>query len=64
MSHQTVERGIDDMGPIDYLVVEFPGSRMTGAGLPLLASLADDPLPAGRQRGIPWRTTRSSPTTV
>jgi hypothetical protein len=21
---------LDQMGPIDYLVVEFPGSRMTG----------------------------------
>jgi hypothetical protein len=25
---------LDQMGPIDYLVVEFPGSRMTGEGLP------------------------------
>jgi hypothetical protein len=22
---------LEDMGPIDYLVVEFPGSKMTGA---------------------------------
>lgn len=29
------------MGPIDYLVVEFPGNRMTGEGLPLLVDLAD-----------------------
>ncbi|MGH8822900.1 MAG: DUF6325 family protein [Jiangellaceae bacterium] len=29
------------MGPIDYLVVEFPGSRMTGEGLPLLIDLVD-----------------------
>jgi hypothetical protein len=28
------------MGPIDYLVVEFPGSRMTGEGLPLLLDLS------------------------
>lgn len=28
-------------GPIDYLVVEFPGSRMTGEGLPLLIDLVD-----------------------
>ena len=28
-------------GPIDYLVVEFPGSRMTGEGLPLLVDLVD-----------------------
>ncbi|MEV6164598.1 DUF6325 family protein [Streptomyces sp. NPDC052052] len=32
----------DEMGPIDYLVVEFPaGSRMTGEGLPLLVDLVD-----------------------
>src|SRR4051812_595647 len=29
------------MGPIDYLVVEFPGSRMTGKGFPLLVDLVD-----------------------
>ena len=29
------------MGPIDYMVVEFPGSRMTGEGLPLLVDLVD-----------------------
>ncbi|MFM9705532.1 DUF6325 family protein [Streptomyces galilaeus] len=29
------------MGPIDYLVVEFPGNRMTGEGLPLLVDLVD-----------------------
>jgi len=29
---------LEDMGPIDYLVVEFPGSRMTGKGLPMLKS--------------------------
>jgi len=32
---------LEDMGPIDYLVVEFPGSRMTGEGLPLLVDLVD-----------------------
>ncbi|GGW51155.1 hypothetical protein GCM10010381_40580 [Streptomyces xantholiticus] len=30
-----------EMGPIDYLVVEFPGNRMTGEGLPLLVDLVD-----------------------
>ncbi|MFD9316200.1 DUF6325 family protein [Streptomyces sp. NPDC060053] len=29
------------MGPIDYVVVEFPGNRMTGEGLPLLVDLVD-----------------------
>src|SRR3954470_15696184 len=28
-------------GPVDFLVVEFPGSRMTGEGLPLLVDLVD-----------------------
>ena len=35
---------IDDevqMGPVDYLVVEFPGSHQTGEGLPLLVDLVD-----------------------
>ncbi|WP_416982728.1 DUF6325 family protein [Streptomyces sp. T028] len=29
------------MGPIDYLVVEFPGNRMTGEAFPLLVDLVD-----------------------
>jgi len=29
------------MGPISYLVVEFPGSRMTGEGFPILVDLVD-----------------------
>jgi Family of unknown function (DUF6325) len=32
---------LDELGPIDYLVVEFPGSRMTGEGLPLLVDLVE-----------------------
>jgi hypothetical protein len=32
---------LEQMGPIDYLVVEFPGSRMTGEGLPLLVDLVE-----------------------
>ncbi|MFJ3201428.1 DUF6325 family protein [Streptomyces sp. NPDC086989] len=32
---------IDDMGPVDYVVIEFPGNRMTGRGLPLLVDLVD-----------------------
>ncbi len=31
----------DETGPIDYLVVEFPGNRMTGEGWPLLVDLVD-----------------------
>ncbi len=32
---------LEETGPIDYLVVEFPGSRMTGEGLPLLVDLVE-----------------------
>ncbi len=32
---------LEEMGPIDYLVVEFPGNRMTGEGFPLLVDLVD-----------------------
>jgi hypothetical protein len=32
---------LDHAGPIDYLVVEFPGNRMTGEGFPLLLDLVD-----------------------
>jgi hypothetical protein len=32
----------DSVGPISYLVVEFPGSKMTGDGLPILVDLVND----------------------
>lgn len=32
---------VDEMGPIDYLVLEFPGNRMTGEAFPLLVDLVD-----------------------
>ncbi|MET0692848.1 MAG: DUF6325 family protein [Propionibacteriaceae bacterium] len=32
---------VDETGPIDYIVVEFPGNRMTGEGFPLLVDLVD-----------------------
>lgn len=35
------EHSIEEMGPVDYVVVEFPGSRFTGVGLPLLVDLVD-----------------------
>jgi len=31
----------DVLGPISYLVVEFPGSKMTGEGFPALIDLVD-----------------------
>ena len=32
---------LDQMGPVDYLVVAFPTDRMTGEALPLLIDLVD-----------------------
>jgi hypothetical protein len=32
---------LDQMGPIDYIVVEFPGNKMTGEGFPLLLDLVE-----------------------
>ncbi|MFD0267226.1 DUF6325 family protein [Streptomyces sp. NPDC127106] len=32
---------LDELGPIDYLVVEFPGSHLTGEGMPLLVDLVE-----------------------
>ena len=33
---------IDELGPVDYLVVEFPGSNFTGEILPELAALVEN----------------------
>jgi uncharacterized membrane protein len=35
---------VDAMGPISYLIVEFPGNKMTGEGLPILVDLVDQGL--------------------
>ncbi|MFE9630069.1 DUF6325 family protein [Streptomyces sp. NPDC006463] len=32
---------IEEMGPVDYVVVEFPGNKMTGEAFPLLVDLVD-----------------------
>jgi len=32
---------LEESGPIDYIVVEFPGNKMTGEGFPLLVDLVD-----------------------
>ncbi len=32
---------LEEMGPIDYVVIEFPGNKMTGEGLPILVDLVD-----------------------
>jgi len=31
----------EPLGPISYLIVEFPGDKMTGEGLPILVDLVD-----------------------
>ncbi len=31
----------EELGPIDYLIVEFPGNQMTGEGLSILVDLVD-----------------------
>jgi hypothetical protein len=41
MTDQLGREALEEMGPVDYLVVEFPGSKMTGEGLPLLVDLVD-----------------------
>jgi hypothetical protein len=35
------ESALDELGPIDYVVVEFPENKMTGEGLPILVDLVD-----------------------
>jgi hypothetical protein len=32
---------LDEIGPIDYIVVEFPGSKLTGEAFPLLVDMVD-----------------------
>ncbi|MEV5720736.1 DUF6325 family protein [Amycolatopsis mediterranei] len=32
---------VEVMGPVSYLVVEFPGNKMTGEGMPILVDLVD-----------------------
>lgn len=36
-----MSNGVGETGPIDYLVVEFPGNGMTGEGFALLVDLVD-----------------------
>jgi uncharacterized protein DUF6325 len=32
---------IEEMGPVDFMVIEFPGGRTSGEGIPLLVDLVD-----------------------
>jgi hypothetical protein len=38
---ETEVSDVDEIGPIDYLVVEFPGNKMTGEAFPILIDLVD-----------------------
>ena len=45
MTHDERETGVgslEDMGPVDYLVIEFPECHPVGENLPLLVDLADE----------------------
>src|ERR1700730_16660365 len=37
----TMADEVDALGPVGYLVAEFPGNKMTGEGFPLLVDLVD-----------------------
>jgi hypothetical protein len=41
MTEGMVTEELSASGPVDYLVVEFPGNRMTGEAFPLLLDLVD-----------------------
>lgn len=41
MSDRDMNDQDDAMGPISYLIVEFPGNKMTGAGFAALVDLVD-----------------------
>ena len=36
-----VSSDLEEMGAIDYLIVEFPGNKMTGEGFGILIDLVD-----------------------
>ena len=60
----TVSTSLDETGPIDYLVVEFPGNRMTGEGFPLLVDLVDRGIIRILDFGFVTRDTDGSVTAV
>ncbi|MET9931370.1 MULTISPECIES: DUF6325 family protein [unclassified Streptomyces] len=41
MNADDTSAAVSEMGPVDYLVLEFPGNRMTGEGLSHLLDLVD-----------------------
>ena len=50
-----------DVGPIDYLALEFPGARLNGEGMSILVDLVDrggdrrQPSAASRLEGVPMQ---------
>jgi hypothetical protein len=40
-TEKTRPRELAGMGPVSYLIVEFPGGKMSGEGLPMLVDLVD-----------------------
>ena len=49
---EVTERAIDELGPIDYVVIEFPGNKMTGEGLPHLIDLVDRGIVRNHRSGV------------
>lgn len=47
----------DGLGPVSFLVVEFPGSKMTGEGFPILLDLVD----RGLVRVLDFRFVKKDP---
>ena len=62
---------VAEMGPVDYLVIEFPGSRMTGEGMPILVdppgygyATVPPSAPRNRTSSAPGRTPARSSTSL
>ncbi|MGV1007374.1 MAG: DUF6325 family protein [Dermatophilaceae bacterium] len=36
-----MDKDVEEMGPIDYIVIEFPGNKFTGEAFPALIELVD-----------------------
>ena len=47
------ETNVDELGPVDWIVVEFPGSKFNGKIAPALADLVDRDLIRVLDRRVP-----------
>jgi hypothetical protein len=52
------EADVEELGPVDWIVVEFPGSKFNGEIAPALADLVDRDLIAVVAHGVNRRTSR------